>query len=168
MHGRSNRSSVCGWTHDAPQRALSCLQAGDRTEVSHSRLRPRLTGSTLLGATRKITSASVCYFVNCAKRDFENAAIEAIVPDWAARIQKSAVSALIAQEAAKAYGESGMTDCVCYRCWRETHPSAFRSRMFLCETCGNKRCPHATDHRNKCTGSNEPGQPGSYYGGTPV
>jgi hypothetical protein len=37
-------------------------------------------------------------------------------------------------------------------------------RMFLCETCGNKRCPHAADHRNACTGSNEPGQPGSLYG----
>lgn len=36
-------------------------------------------------------------------------------------------------------------------------------RMFLCETCGNKRCPHATDHRNACNGSNEPGQPGSDY-----
>jgi hypothetical protein len=37
------------------------------------------------------------------------------------------------------------------------------NRYFLCETCGNKRCPHATDHRNACTGSNEPGQPGSSY-----
>jgi hypothetical protein len=36
-------------------------------------------------------------------------------------------------------------------------------RYFLCETCGNKRCPHATDHRNACTGSNEPGQDGSDY-----
>lgn len=35
--------------------------------------------------------------------------------------------------------------------------------MFLCETCGNKRCPHAHDHRNACTGSNEPGQAGSGY-----
>lgn len=36
-------------------------------------------------------------------------------------------------------------------------------RMVLCPTCGNKRCPHANDHRNDCTGSNEPGQPGSDY-----
>ena len=36
-------------------------------------------------------------------------------------------------------------------------------RMVLCPTCGNKRCPHANDHRNACTGSNEPGQPGSAY-----
>ena len=36
--------------------------------------------------------------------------------------------------------------------------------MFLCERCGNKRCPHATNHRHACTGSNEPGQPGSEYG----
>ncbi len=36
-------------------------------------------------------------------------------------------------------------------------------RMVVCEQCGNKRCPHANDHRNECTGSNEPGQPGSAY-----
>lgn len=37
------------------------------------------------------------------------------------------------------------------------------NRMFLCAACGNKRCPHATDHRLACTGSNEPGQEGSNY-----
>ena len=36
-------------------------------------------------------------------------------------------------------------------------------RMIVCETCGNKRCPHATFHGNACTFSNEPGQPGSRY-----
>ena len=35
--------------------------------------------------------------------------------------------------------------------------------MTLCPTCGNKRCPAASDHRLGCTGSNEPGQPGSVY-----
>ena len=37
------------------------------------------------------------------------------------------------------------------------------TRMILCETCGNKRCPHASNHNMPCTGSNEPGQPGSVY-----
>lgn len=36
--------------------------------------------------------------------------------------------------------------------------------MILCEECGNKRCPHASDHTYECTRSNEPGQPGSIYG----
>ena len=35
----------------------------------------------------------------------------------------------------------------------------------ICGQCGNKRCPHATDHRNECSGSNEPGQKGSAYEG---
>ena len=39
---------------------------------------------------------------------------------------------------------------------------AFRG-MVVCSTCGNKRCPHATDHRLECSGSNEPGQPGSVH-----
>ena len=37
------------------------------------------------------------------------------------------------------------------------------ARMSLCPNCGNKRCPGAADHENECTGSNEPGQPGSLY-----
>lgn len=36
-------------------------------------------------------------------------------------------------------------------------------RMIVCKTCGNKRCPKATDHRLECTGSNRPGQKGSIY-----
>jgi hypothetical protein len=39
-------------------------------------------------------------------------------------------------------------------------------RMILCAICGNKRCPHATDHRNACTNSNATGQVGSSYAGT--
>lgn len=35
--------------------------------------------------------------------------------------------------------------------------------MIVCKECGNKRCPHGTNHRYKCTNSNEPGQPGSRY-----
>jgi uncharacterized membrane protein YraQ (UPF0718 family) len=27
--------------------------------------------------------------------------------------------------------------------------------MILCPKCGNKRCPKALDHRNKCTGRND-------------
>jgi len=52
-----------------------------------------------------------------------------------------------------------------YACWCETcRPITMADmRMVLCPVCGNKRCPAATDHRNACTGSNEPGQPGSSY-----
>ncbi|EDE2075061.1 hypothetical protein GBD53_17325 [Salmonella enterica] len=40
-------------------------------------------------------------------------------------------------------------------------------RFVVCPDCGNKRCPHANDHRNACTGSNEPGQIGSAYPAAP-
>jgi hypothetical protein len=66
------------------------------------------------------------------------------------------------------------TDCmVCDNERREFQKSngaglaALSSRMILCADCGNKRCPKATDHRNACTGSNEPGQEGSYYQAVP-
>ena len=40
-------------------------------------------------------------------------------------------------------------------------------RFVVCPDCGNKRCPHANDHGNACTGSNEPGQEGSAYPAAP-
>lgn len=48
----------------------------------------------------------------------------------------------------------------CGACWACVRDYPF---MRLCATCGNKRCPHASDHRLPCTGSNEPGQTGSVY-----
>ena len=46
-------------------------------------------------------------------------------------------------------------ECSCHAC----RPVTFAdSRFVVCPECGNKRCPHANDHRNACTGSNEPGQ----------
>jgi len=51
-------------------------------------------------------------------------------------------------------------DCNCEAC----NPREWHNRiMILCSECGNKRCPKATNHRNECTNSNEPGQKGSSY-----
>ncbi len=62
--------------------------------------------------------------------------------------------------------------CECHRCINENGilgPSGLlplsSEKMILCPVCGNKRCPHASDHRLACTGSNESGQKGSVYGG---
>lgn len=64
------------------------------------------------------------------------------------------------------------TSCGCRRCLDESGAHELvmglkfpitSMQMILCPVCGNKRCPHATDHRLECTDSNEPGQPGSYY-----
>lgn len=55
-------------------------------------------------------------------------------------------------------------ECSCHAC----RPVTFAdSRFVVCPECGNKRCPHAIDHRNACTGSNEPGQEGSAYPAAP-
>ena len=53
----------------------------------------------------------------------------------------------------------------CIRCWKEDDSGdPLRLRPFIvCQTCGNKRCPKATDHRLACTDSNAPGQPGSAH-----
>ena len=60
------------------------------------------------------------------------------------------------------------THCYCYNCNLDRtdesgHFPYVQTRMILCPECGNKRCPHATDHNLACTGSNDPGQPGSRY-----
>jgi hypothetical protein len=34
-----------------------------------------------------------------------------------------------------------------------------------CNICGNKYCPHATDHELDCSNSNEQGQDGSFFTG---
>lgn len=62
----------------------------------------------------------------------------------------------------------GWAACGCHACnegrvTKEGWPIT-ATRMILCPTCGNKRCPHASDHALACTGSNEPGQHGSVYG----
>lgn len=53
----------------------------------------------------------------------------------------------------------------CYKCAQGLldHFPLDMTFMIVCPKCGNKRCPKATDHRNECTGSNEPGQKGSRY-----
>ncbi len=55
-------------------------------------------------------------------------------------------------------------DCWCLTC----RPVTLNDMRFVvCPDCGNKRCPRANDHRNACTGSNEPGQDGNAYPDTP-
>lgn len=51
------------------------------------------------------------------------------------------------------------------KCWcRTCRPITLEDMRFVvCPECGNKRCPKANDHRNECTNSNDPGQPGSAY-----
>ena len=56
------------------------------------------------------------------------------------------------------------TKCWCHTCRPVTISDM---RFVVCPECGNKRCPHANDHSNACTGSNEPGQEGSAYTAAP-
>jgi hypothetical protein len=61
------------------------------------------------------------------------------------------------------YELQGNVECWCHRCCVEQTGHQHMFRMVLCPTCGNKRCPKATDHRLECSGSNEPGQKESLY-----
>ena len=54
----------------------------------------------------------------------------------------------------------GVEECWCESCKPNTMTDM---RMIVCQICGNKRCPHATNHIYECTNSNEPGQKGSSW-----
>lgn len=60
-----------------------------------------------------------------------------------------------------------MIDVDCLKCQGDAIDSGqlkwWGGFMVVCSECGNKRCPKASWHENACTGSNEPGQPGSAY-----
>jgi hypothetical protein len=65
------------------------------------------------------------------------------------------------------YGEGYVADmmdkCICETCMPFDIAKPETLRFIVCAICGNKRCPHATDHRNACTNSNDPGQKGSSW-----
>lgn len=51
----------------------------------------------------------------------------------------------------------------CWNSWAKKQEGIIYPPFIVCPSCGNKRCPKATDHALTCTGSNEPGQKGSAY-----
>lgn len=65
-------------------------------------------------------------------------------------------------EAERALNSIREGKCGCHKCIRMRDEFAYH--MVVCSTCGNKRCPKASNHELACTNSNEPGQPGSVYG----
>lgn len=54
--------------------------------------------------------------------------------------------------------------CQCATCKPNSIDWGGDQRMIVCSECGNKRCPHATNHIFACTNSNEVGQAGSSWG----
>jgi hypothetical protein len=50
----------------------------------------------------------------------------------------------------------------CHACFKASG-AMLMTRIILCPSCGNKRCPKASNHRLECTDSNESGQAGSVY-----
>ena len=74
-------------------------------------------------------------------------------------------------------GRHETTPCGCLKCqgeWEARLPpdTPMHERFagpgrkgwrYACEMCGNKRCPHHSDHALACTRSNATGQRGSVY-----
>lgn len=91
---------------------------------------------------------------------------DAIDPTYRAMLAAAPDFREISNSSTKHFRENAETStkCWCLSCRPVTMNDA---RFVVCPDCGNKRCPHANDHRNACTESNEPGQEGSAYPAAP-
>jgi hypothetical protein len=65
------------------------------------------------------------------------------------------------QQQHKTFATIANGHCPCISCLEASNLSTMH--FITCPKCGNKRCPHANNHLNPCTNSNEPGQKGSAY-----
>lgn len=116
----------------------------------------------LRGALRKAFNFGQTYWQQADSESFREQDKSSDTVDKFAAFVNETCAALDRHDAARAAPSEPVSACQCEAC--DPPPPLGRQRMYLCETCGNKRCPHATDHRNACTNSNEPGQHGSSYG----
>lgn len=109
-------------------------------------------------STAELIETMLSAGIHTSVDSFKRLAIELQRRALAHRDAESALDRMVAN--AQELGLYDEAKCGCQTC----QPITLRNmRMIVCETCGNKRCPHANDHRNECSGSNEPGQPGSSY-----
>lgn len=85
--------------------------------------------------------------------------------DLAQMVALQKFAALMKSRPAEPVAQAKQANCGnCHKC---ASPHYLATTMIWCPDCGNKRCPKASDHSLACTGSNEPNQPGSVYGGVP-
>ncbi len=112
-------------------------------------------------AARELSSRRVHAFAEAVVADFlqrtgqyltDDASREAAIADAVAAERAAIVPALPLRS----------PECWCETC-DEAANAGCRSRLSLCPTCGNKRCPRATHHDHACTDSNDPGQEGSSW-----
>jgi DNA-directed RNA polymerase subunit RPC12/RpoP len=66
------------------------------------------------------------------------------------------------QAIAELESQKPATRYCCHSCFK-TSGGVMLDRMIVCPTCGNKRCPKASDHTLQCTNSNDLNQVGSIY-----
>lgn len=78
-----------------------------------------------------------------AKEVFE--AIRGFEEARAARSAAQSTAPVSTEQAGDAWG---VGSCGCQAC----NPHMVGRMMFICATCGDKRCPHAADHRLNCQG----------------
>ena len=153
------------------ERAYKVADAIPRQGASNSGLEKALRDVTAVAITMLYDSHREDVVVEFSLAELERiaAAGQALQPESVERVYRRAWNLLNDQHRSLAdpavaipdAGRSGSAP----QCWCQTcRPITLSDmRMVVCPTCGNKRCPHANDHRNTCTGSNEPGQKGSAY-----
>lgn len=77
------------------------------------------------------------------------------------RDEEAATTTFGPYDGLKLFAPSNQPACDCAECHPQGDGYYTPMRLIVCGKCGNKRCPAAASHRNACSGSNEPGQPGA-------
>lgn len=127
----------------------------------------RLIGPESVVCPREPTAGMVGALLDVG--DISEGDFRHLIAKWTPRIRAMLAADLseIASPPNKPRDMSAMDCNNCHACLKDKkHWTGFPvtgTRMVTCPSCGNKRCPKASDHNLACTNSNEPGQPGSIY-----
>lgn len=154
-------------SHALPADVRAALDATRKEWDAAVRAAPVVVGAQATPESADIESAKSARLLDMAFRDGVKAGWNAAVTEdneklaaLTSRVGTRAEYAAAFAVATPASPAEPMSACWCATCRPVT---LLDSRMVLCSTCGNKRCPRANDHRHDCSGSNEPGQSGSAY-----
>jgi len=152
---------VCNW-------AGQCRHQRQATAAAPERAEPRFAPCGRSAGTCG-RSTHGCGRQGCQADTSEPTDAELVAAEWPEGFEQAVQRLPTLADAVALFDEPAQAKpCRCRRCLTERGDLlTLAGTMILCPACGNKRCPRATDHRHACTGSNEPGQTGSWYGGMP-
>ena len=123
-------------------------EAAGQSPVERMVGRPVLRRASACGLTECLRKPMCVRCASMAEMD----ALCGLLPDgvhWGDPLTPELLRQLLADKLAPAFAwKSRDPGCWCARC--DMEHNVLRTRMSVCNKCGDKRCPRADDHRNEC------------------